>query len=140
MRRRLSVVAVVLILVIAVPLVIAQVTQTQNIHVTGSAKYSGSPSSTSTPIPTLTSNAASTPTVKFSLFFPNGTIYPSTISNANWFRVNVINPTLNSTPQPLSNGPIIVRNDGNVPINDTVVASNVNLPSNIRLLLTDGWW
>jgi hypothetical protein len=134
MRKRLLVLAVVLILVIAIPIVIAAVTNSQSIHVSGTASYPNlPPATTPTPTPTPTSSS----TVKFSLFFPNGTSYPTTISSVNWFYVTVIDPETGHSQQPMPNE-IMVQNDGNVPINVTASTTNVNLPSDMSLTLFAG--
>ena len=135
MRKKLLILAAVLILVIAIPLVIAAVTNSQTISVSGTARYPNLPP---TPDPTATPTAKATPvSTSFSLFFANGTSYPSTISNANWFYVLVVDPETGHSQQPMPNE-ITVQNNGNVPINVTATATNVNLPSDMSLTLFAG--
>ncbi len=78
MRKKLLLAAVVLILVIAVPIVIAQLANfEQVIHVNGSATYPSN--STSTPASTVAPVDSPTSTLKFSLWFLNGTAFPTSI-------------------------------------------------------------
>jgi hypothetical protein len=130
-RKKLLILAVALILTIAVPIVVAQVVQnTQNIHVSGTANY---PRNVATPAPTAGPTVApsTSPTVKFSLFFPNGTSCPTSLTN---LPCNVYGPldTVGGIPATTR---LIVRNDGNVPINIAVTSSNVVVPSNIQFNL-----
>lgn len=138
MRKKLLVFAVVLILVIAVPLVIAQIAQeTQNIHVTGTANYPNLPPGV-TPAPSSTPDPTSSPTVKFSLFFLNGTAFPTTISG-NSLYVFVVDPSHGGSQfAGVNPNEIMVRNDGTVPINVTANAFNVNLPSDMSLTFLAG--
>jgi hypothetical protein len=109
-RKQLLLLAAVLILVIAVPTVVAALTQSQSIHVSGTYN------------PPQTPN----PTVKFSYWFPNGTAMPATLSN---LPIPVINEG-----QAGYQFIVIVRNDGNVPIQISGGGlQNQNLPSNIVL-------
>jgi hypothetical protein len=134
-RKKLLILAVVLILVIAIPLVIAAVTNSQTISVSGTARYPNLPP---TPDPTATPTATTTPvSTSFSLFFANGTSYPSTISNADWFYVLVVDPETGHSQQPMPNE-ITVQNNGNVPINVTATTTIVNLPSDMSLALFAG--
>ena len=133
MRKKLLILAVISILLIAIPLVIATVTNSQTINVNGTARYPNLPP---TPDPTATPSATPVST-SFSLYFANGTSYPSTISNANWFYVTVNNPDAGVGAQPNPNE-ILVQNDGNVPINITASDINVNLPSDMSLSLFYG--
>ncbi len=133
-RKKLLVLAIALVLAIVVPLVIAQIAQqTQNVHVSGTANYPRNISLT--PAPTLsttaTQDASSTPNVQFSLFFPNGTSCPTTLTD---LRCNVYGPLDSVGGIPATNE-LVVRNTGNVPINITFTASNVNVPSNIKFNL-----
>lgn len=130
MRKKLLLLAIALILTIVVPIVVAQVVQnTQTIHVSGQANY---PRNIVSPTPTSTADPTSTPTqtVKFSLWFPNGTACPTSLTN---LPVNVYGPL--DTPANPTTTRLIVRNDGNVPINIAVSDSNVNVPSNIQFTL-----
>ena len=126
-----------LILVIAVPIVIGQINQSsQNIHVNKTANYPVNLSS-----PTASPDSAATPTTvataRFSLLFQNGTAIPSTLAGS---FSNFPTYTMWQSPQatgfgsgwqPTSLDTLVVRNDGNVPLNITVSAANVNVPSNI---------
>jgi hypothetical protein len=131
LRRKLLVVAVALILIVAVPIVIAQVAQySQNVHVSGTANY---PRNIATPTPSPNPTIAPTVTTstKFSLWFPNGTSCPASLTN---LPCNVYGPldTVGGIPATTR---IIVRNDGTVPINITISSSNVNVSSNIQFSL-----
>lgn len=131
MNKKLLIVALALITAIAVPLVIAQVSQqTQTIHVTGSAKYPRN-ISTPTPSPAATTESTSTPTVAFSLWFPNGTSCPTTLTNLPY---NIYGPLDSVSPLPATTQ-LVVRNDGSAPINISANAQNVNVPSNIQFTL-----
>lgn len=134
MRKKLLLIALALILTIAVPLVIAQIVHTQSIHVTGTANYprnNATPAPTSGSVASPTSAAATAATVKFSLWFPNGTSCPTTLTN---LLCNVYGP-LDSVGGIPATTQIVVRNDGNVPINIAATSSNVNVPSNIQFNL-----
>jgi hypothetical protein len=136
--------AVVLIIVISVPLAIAALQQSQTIHVNKTYTQ---------PIPTPTSTPTSAnptapptsdpPTVKFSLWFPNGTAYVMNQDNAgsvfsaqnldtNGIPVNV-QSSLGAPPTGYVGGAIVVRNDGNVPITVNATLTNINTPSDIVL-------
>jgi hypothetical protein len=135
MNRKFLFLAIGLILVIAVPLVAAAVNQTQLIHVTGNAKYPHNlpPQTTPTPTPNPPVN---TPPGPFSLFFPNGTAIPTSVTNG------AIN-TVVVDPMSGHNGGwiptcIVVRNDGNVPITVNAAVANKNVPSNMDLTLNCG--
>jgi hypothetical protein len=137
--------AVALILVISIPLAIAALQQSQTIHV--SRKYTqpiptATPTTSTNPTSTPTSDA---PTVKFSLWFPNGSAYVMNQDNApsvygasnldtNGIPVNV-QSSLGAPPTGYAGGVIIVRNDGNVPISVNTILANVNVPSDIELTL-----
>jgi hypothetical protein len=130
-RKKLLILAVALILTIAVPIVVAQVVQnTQNIHVSGTANYPRNPA-TSAPTAGPTVASSTSPTVKFSLFFPNGTSCPTSLTN---LPCNVYGPidTVGGIPATTR---LIVHNDGNVPINIAITSSNVVVPSNIQFNL-----
>lgn len=125
-RKKLLLVALTLIALIAVPVVIAQVVQnSQIIHVTGNANYPRNVTPTPTADPTVA------PTLKFSLWFPNATACPTTLTN---LPCNVYGP-LDSVGGIPATTHLVVRNDGTVPINVTITASNVNVPSNIQFSL-----
>jgi len=130
-RKKLLVIGMVLILTIAVPLVIAQINQaTQSIHISGTTNYPRNISPTPKPSASSTAAQSSAPTVKFSLWFPNGTSCPTTLNN---LLCNVYGP-LDSVGAPTTTE-LVVHNDGNVPINIAASASNVNVPSNIQFNL-----
>lgn len=131
MKKRFLIIAVTLALAIAVPLAIAQIVQqNQTIHVTGTANY---PRNIPTPTPSPTMSATDPPTqaVQFSLSFPNGTICPTTLTNLPY---NIYGPLDSINPMPATTE-LVVQNTGTVPINITVAASNVNVPSNIQFSL-----
>lgn len=117
-------------LAIAVPLVIAQIAQqNQTIHVSGTANY---PRNISTPTPASAATASDpAPAVQFSLFFPNGTICPTTLTN---LPCNVYGPLDSVGGIPVTTE-LVVENTGTVPINITFTASNVDVPSNIQFSL-----
>ncbi len=126
--------SLVLILVIAVPIVIAQLAQSsQVIHVSGTATYPSSP--TPTPVSTIAPTDSSGSTLKFSLWFLNGTTFPTSISG------NALYVFL-ADSQDLSIGrytpnAVVLKNDGNVPLTVNVTSSNVNLPSDLSLQIGD---
>lgn len=128
MRKKLWVLILALILAVAVPLAVAQIAQqTQSIHVSGNASYPQN-APNSTPSPAATQAASSAPAIKFSLWFPNGTSCPASLSN---LPCNIYGPLSSINPLPAKTE-LVVRNDGNVPINVTASASNVNVPGNIQ--------
>jgi hypothetical protein len=133
LKKRFLILAITLVLAVAVPLVIAQIAQqTQNVHVSGTTKYPRNISPTSTPTPTLSAQTNDPPaTVQFALFFPNGTSCPTTLTN---LPCNVYGP-LDSVGGIPATTELVVKNTGSVPINLTVSASNVKVPSNIQFNL-----
>ncbi len=142
MNRKYLFLGIALTLIIALPLTIAAVTQSQTIHVSGNAKYPHNlpPQASPTPTPTPT-NTAATPTVQFSLFFPNGTALPTQASGALSAGVN----TVVVDPMSGHNGGwtascIVIRNDGNVPITINAAIANKNVPSNVDLTLNSGYY
>ena len=130
MKKRLLIIAILLVLAVAVPLVIAQITQNQTIHVSGTAKYPRNIAPNPTPSPAVTASA-SAPAVQFSLFFPNGTSCPTTLTN---LPCNMYGP-LDSVGAIPATTELVVKNTGSVPINIAVAASNVEVPSNIQFNL-----
>ncbi len=136
MNRKFLFLAIGLILVIAVPLVAAAVNQTQMIHVSGNAKYPHNlPPTGPTAAPTTSSN---TPTVQFSLFFPNGTAYPTTITNGALNTV-VVDPLSGHNAGWIPTC-VVVHNDGTVPISVNAAVTSKNVPSNVDLTLTCGYF
>lgn len=131
-RKKFFAIAVGLILIIAVPLAIAQICQTtQTIHVSGTTDYPRNITPDPTPTPTPTATSDPTPSVQFSLCFPNGTSCPKTLTN---LPCNVYGPLDSINPLPATTE-LVVSNTGNVPINITVSALNVQVPSNIQFNL-----
>jgi hypothetical protein len=137
MNRKFLFLAIALIIVIAEPIVAAAVNQTQTIHVTGNAKYPHNlpPQSTPTPAPT---QAANTPSVQFSLFFPNGTAFPTAVSN-NEITTVVVDPMSGHNGGWIPTL-VVVRNDGIVPITVNATVTNKNVPSNLDLTLNCGFY
>ena len=134
MRKKLLILAVVLILVIAVPIVIAQLAQSsQMIHVSGTATYPTNP--TPTPTSTIAPTDSPASTLKFSLWFLNGTAFPTSISG-NSLYVFLANSQDLSIGRYTPNA-VVLRNDGNVPLTVNVSSSNVNLPSDLTLQIGD---
>jgi hypothetical protein len=125
--------AMVLILVIAIPIAIASYQdQQRTIQVSGNAKYPGTPSPTATP--TSTSSQSPTASISYSLTLPNGTAYPATLTN-----FPLIVEVDNGPVSPSAVGEVFnVTNTSDVPINMTMAATNVNLPSNLGFNLTWG--
>lgn len=140
MNQKLLFLGIALILVITIPIVAAAVTQTQTIHVTGNAKYPhNTPPATATPSTSPIAQAL-TPTVQFSLFFPNGTAYPSTVTGAiSGVNMVVIDPLSGHNGGWIPTC-VVVRNDGNVPIAVNASLANVNVPSNLALTLNCGYY
>jgi hypothetical protein len=136
-NRKFLFLAIVLIIVIAVPLVAAAVNQTQTIHVNGNAKYPHNLPPQTTPTPTPT-QAASTPSVQFSLFFPDGTALPTTVSNGEINTV-VVDPLSGHNAGWIPTL-VIVRNDGTAPITVNATVTNKNVPSNLDLTLNCGFY
>lgn len=141
--------AIVLLVIVSIPITLAALQKSQTVHVT---KTYTKPVPSLTPIPTNTSTQASisptTPTVDFSLFFPNGSAYvlnqegaPSifgaTNLDTNGVPVNV-QTGLGASPMGYTSGVIVVRNDGNVPFTVNATLANVNKPSDIVLTSTCG--
>lgn len=131
MRKKILIIAIISVLLVAVPLVIATVENQQTtINVSGTASY---PNAASTPDPTATPSASPVATVSYSLTLPNGTAYPSSLTN-----FPLIVEVNNGPIAPVVVGEVFnVTNTGNVPINMTVAATNLNLPSNLSFNL--GW-
>ncbi|MDR1992873.1 MAG: hypothetical protein LBQ98_05170 [Nitrososphaerota archaeon] len=133
----------VLILAIVLPIVAAVMTQTQTLHIAGNAKYPNLPpfyNPTPTPIPTPTSTTLPS-FVQFSLFFPNGTVVPNSLTGELAGGVNtvVVDPLQghNAGWTPTC---IVICNDGNIPITVTASVTNENVPSNINLTLSSGYY
>lgn len=148
LRKRLFAIAtMVLLVVVAVPVALALVQQNQLIHVT---KTYTAPPSTSSQAPIATDAPASpssaVPTVRYSLWYPNGTAYNLHQENApsifgatgldtNGVPVNV-QSGLGAPPMGYTSGVIVVRNDGNVPITVNATLANVSVPSDVTLTST----
>lgn len=147
MKKKLFVIAaVVLLVVIAVPVAVAALQQNQTIHVT---KTYTQPLQTSTSTPVATTApapSAEESTVKYSLWYPNGTAYnlhqedtPSVFGatnlDTNGVPVNV-QSGLGAPPTGYTSGVIVVRNDGNVPITVNASLANVSVPSDVVLTST----
>ena len=129
MRKKLLIITLIAVLLIAIPLAIATVTNQQTISVSGTAHYPN----VATPDPTATPTQSPTATVSYSLTLPNGTAYPTSLNN---FPLTV--EVSNGPVSPSAAGEIFnVTNTGNVAINMTIAAANVNLPSNLAFNL--GW-
>ncbi len=138
MNRKFLFLAIALIIVIAVPIVAAVVNQTQVIHVSGDAKYPHNLPPQNTPAPTAT--PASAPSVQFSLFFPNGTAFPTNVNGAlSGINTVVVDPMTghNGGWSPTC---VVVRNDGTVPITITATITSKNVPSNLDLTLNCGFY
>ena len=135
MNRKYIFLAVTLTVIITLPLVAAAITQTQTLHIAGNAKYPHNlPPTATTPTPTPT--PSSTETVKFSLFLPDGTAFPTT---GGAVTTAVVDPMSghNAGWVPTC---IVVRNDGNVPITVTASLTNKNVPAEIELTLNCGFF
>ena len=141
LRKKYLFFGLALILAITIPIVAGAITQTQTIHVSGSANYPHNTPPFTTPTPTQAPAASSgVPNVAFSLFFPNGTAYPSSVTGA-IAGVNTV------VVDPLSghNGGwiptcVVVKNDGNVPITINATLANKNIPQNMDLTLNSGYY
>lgn len=146
-KKLLFTAAVVLLVIVAVPVALAVVQQNQTIHVT---KTFTAPLPTSTQAPMATAAPASSPpaasTVKYSLWYPNGTAYnlhqentPSVFGatnlDTNGVPVNV-QSGLGSPPMGYASGVIVVRNDGDVPITVNATLANVSVPADVTLTST----
>lgn len=119
---------VIAVVFISIPIAIAAVTYQQNVTFSGSRNYptlgpipTGSPAPTATPTPGQT--------VKFSLYFQNGTACPTTFSN---LPITVADYSTSKYNVPYAML-FVVKNDGSVPINLSVTTANVNIPSNLVL-------
>jgi hypothetical protein len=142
LRKKYLFLGLALILIIIIPLAAAAITQTQTIHVSGSANYPhNTPPSSATPAPTQTSVALSaTPKVQFSLFFPNGTAYPSSVTGAiSGVNTVVMDPLSGHNGGWIPTG-IVVQNDGNIPITINATLANKNTPTNTDLTLNCGYY
>lgn len=137
LNRKYLFLGIALILAIVFPLTVAVATQTQTIHVTGTANYPpNTPPPTPTPTPSSTGVSASQ--VQFSLFFPNGTAYPTSVTGTlSGVNTVVVDPLLGHNGGWIPTC-IVVRNDGTVPITVNATAVNVNVPSNLALSLQCG--
>ena len=141
MNKKIVFLAIGLALVLALPIVIAATTQSQTIHVNGNAKYPHNvPAPTNAPTTTPTATSTS-PTVQFSLFFPNGTAYPTSVAGAVSGGINavVVDPMTGHNGGWIPTC-VVVRNDGNVPISVNASLTNKNVPSNIDLTLNCGFY
>jgi hypothetical protein len=148
MRKKLLLTAaVVLLVVIAVPVAVAAVQQNQTIYVT---KTYTAPLPTSSQAPVASAAPTSPPpaasTVKYSLWYPNGTAYnlhqentPSVFGatnlDTNGVPVNV-QTGLGAPPMGYASGVIVVRNDGDVSITVNATLANVSVPSDVILTST----
>lgn len=118
-KQKVTATAIMIILFITVPLTLAALSSQQNVHFAGTGQYPNS--ATPTPSPTTPPQTA-----QFSLFFSNGSVMPTTLTD---FSI----PVLDRAPGALGNFVFIVRNDGNVPITMSIATANVNVPSNVNL-------
>jgi hypothetical protein len=146
-KKVLLTAAVVLIVAIAVPVAFATLQQNQLIHVTKTYTAplpTSSQASVATAAPTSPTSAVST--VKYSLWYPNGTAYnlhqentPSVFGatnlDTNGVPVNV-QSGLGAPPMGYASGVIVVRNDGDVPITVNATLANVSVPSDVKLTST----
>jgi hypothetical protein len=142
LRKKYLFFGLALILAIIIPIVAGAITQTQTIHVSGNANYPhNTPPSSLVPTPTPAPAASlATPNMQFSLFFSNGTAYPSSVTGA----IGGVNTVV---VDPLSghNGGwiptcVVVKNDGNVPIMINASLANKNIPENMDLSLNCGYF
>lgn len=140
MNKKYLFFGIALILVIIIPLAAAAITQTQTIHVSGNANY---PHNTppASPTPTQAPAASSvSPNVAFTLFFPNGTAYPSSVTGAiAGVNTVVVDPLSGHNGGWIPTG-VVVKNDGNVPITINATLANVNIPQNMDLSLNCGYF
>jgi hypothetical protein len=140
--------AVVLLVAIAVPVALAALQQSQMIHVTKTYTQPVPTSSSSAPVASAapTSAPSAVSTVKYSLWYPNGTAYnlhqentPSVFGatnlDTNGVPVN-IQSGLGAPPMGYASGVIVVRNDGDVPITVNASLANVSVPSDVVLTST----
>jgi hypothetical protein len=138
--------AVVLLVVIAVPVAMAALQQNQMIHVTKTytnTQLTPTATQTTTEAPTASPEAS---TVKYSLWYPNGSAYNLHQTNAasvfgatnldvNGVPVNV-QSGLGAPPMGYVSGVIIARNEGNVPITVNASLANVSVPADVVLTST----
>jgi hypothetical protein len=141
LNKKFLILTLILAVVIVVPSVIATVTYQLTIQVNGTTKYPHNlppPSVTSTPTP----SPAPSQTVKFSLFYTNGTACPSSVGgtlSGGGINTVVVDPMTGHNAGWIPTC-IVVQNDGNVPIRIDAVATNINLPSDLQLSLVSGWY
>jgi hypothetical protein len=94
-----------------------------------------------TPTPT-----PSAPTVKFSLWFTNGTAFPTDVTADHTYGAGNDYLDINGIPvnvdwgggfdsAAMESGLVVLRNDGNVPIMVNATLGNVNVPSDIQLVM-----
>jgi hypothetical protein len=92
-----------------------------------------------------TPTASPTPIVSYSLWFTNGTVFPTDGSNSNGYvnggpylnvgGIHCIAQGFGSSAEQMTNV-VVLRNDGNVPINIDLALKNVVAPSNIQISMT----
>ena len=142
LRKKYLFFGLALILVIIIPLAAAVITQTQTIRVSGSANYPHNtlPSS-QTPTPTQApASSSGSPNVAFSLFFPNGTAYPSIVTGAIGGVNTVVVDPLSGHNGGWTPTCVVIKNDGNVPITVNATLANTNIPENVDLSLNCGYY
>ena len=142
MRKKYLFLGLALILVIIIPLAAATITQTQTIHVSGNANYPhNTPPSSLTPTPTQAPAASvASPNVAFSLFFANGTAYPSSVTGVIAGVNTVVVDPLSGHNGGWTPTCVVVKNDGNVPITINAALANKNIPENMDLTLNSGYY
>ena len=159
MRKKLLITAAVALLVaIAVPVAMAALESNQIVHVTETSTDSQQTltptsiatetpaTSTPTPVAASASMPPETSTMKFSLWYPNGStfnlhqentpsVYGATGLVVNGVPVNV-QSGLGAPPMGYASGVIVVKNDGSVPISVNASLANVTVPAGLVLTST----
>jgi len=133
-KKYIILISIALAIIIAVPIVFASFpSQTQNINETG--QYTAP----ATPTPSPTPSSTPTP-VSFSMFFPNGTAFPTSVNANTPISIGESYEAVNGIPvsfpsgcgNPEPSGIIVLQNDGSVPITVNATLENVKAPSDIE--------
>ncbi len=118
-----------LVITLGISGAVAAISYQQTLTIQGTTKY---PLNTHTlPTPTVTGSSVTpgpTSTVKFSLFYPDGSSCPSTLTNPNFVVVGRSLDDLKNIGHPPD---LILKNQGSTPITVTASLEKMQAPSNV---------
>jgi len=89
------------------------------------------------PNPSTSATVTPIPAIEFSLSYPNGTAFPTSIVNC-LSVVDIRYARGGVSPSGEGGRIFTAKNDGNIPINITISSQNVNMPSNLQFIFNWG--